>query len=267
MTRATLRSHAILGVVALFCLFPVYWLLATSLRRPGDIYSLAPFPWPLTFENYAGAADKADVPGLLINTTFTAVSSTAIQLFIAILSAYGFAMHQFRFKRVLYLAFIATWLIPFQVTMLPNYLLLHQLGLLNTLAGVVLPTMCSVLAVLMLRQHLDSFPKELVAAAKMDGLSSWRTLWQVVVPNLRPALAALSILLFINSWNEYFWPAVVLQQRNAVLQLGLRSFMSAEGNDWGPMMALAAMSCLPVFLLYLAMQRRVVSAFVRSGLK
>ena len=266
MTKS-LRSHLILAAVSLFCVFPIYWLVATSVRRPGDMYSQTPFPWPITFGNYSDAFHKAKVVDLLINTATVAVASTVIQLLVALLTAYGFAMHQFRFKNLLYLAFVATWLIPFQVTMLPNYLLLHSLGFLNTLTGVVLPTMCSVLAVLMLRQHLDSFPKELVAAAKMDGLSSWRILWTVVVPNLRPALTALSILLFINSWNEYFWPSVVLQQRNAVLQLGLRSFMTAEGNDWGPMMALAAMSCVPVFLIYLAMQRRVVNAFVRSGLK
>jgi ABC-type glycerol-3-phosphate transport system permease component len=168
---------------------------------------------------------------------------------------------------VLFLAFVGTWLVPFQVTMLPNYVLLFQLGLLNTLAGVVIPNLCSALGVLMLRQHLDGFPKELLEASKMDGRSSWTTLWTVVVPNLRPALAALAILLFVNAWNEYFWPAMVLQRSNAVVQLGLRSFMGTEGNDWGPLMAVAGLACLPVFALYLVLQRHIVNAFVRSGLK
>ncbi|WMN01913.1 carbohydrate ABC transporter permease [Rhodococcus erythropolis] len=262
-----IRGHAVLIVISLVCAFPIYWLFATSLREPGDVGSLTPVPWPLSIGNYTDAAAKVDIVGLLINTFGVAFTSATAQLLIALLASYAFAIYKFRFQKILYLAFVGTWLVPFQVTMLPNYVLLYQLGLINTLAGVVVPTLCSALGVLMLRQHMTSFPKELVAAARMDGRSSWSILWTVVVPNLRPALAALAILLFINSWNEYFWPAVVLQRSNSVLQLGLRSFMGTEGNDWGPMMAVAGMACLPVFLLYIVLQRHIVNAFVRSGLK
>ena len=261
------RGHVVLALLGLLCTFPIYWLYATSLRRPGDIYSLSPLPWPLSLENYTDAARKVDVLGLLGNTTLVALLTAAGQLLTGLLAAYAFAAWRFRFSRLLYLAFVGTWLVPFQVTMLPNYVLLSQLGLLNTLAGVVIPTLCSALGVLMLRQHLAGFPKELLEASTMDGRSSWTTLWTVVVPNLRPALDALGILLFVNAWNEYYWPAMVLQRSNAVLQLGLRSFMGTEGDDWGPLMALAGLACLPVFALYLVLQRHIVNAFVRSGLK
>ncbi|AFU01282.1 carbohydrate ABC transporter permease [Nocardia brasiliensis] len=263
----TAGSHVLLAVTAVVCVFPIYWLFATSLRRPEDVTSLSPIPWPISFANYTDAADKVDVVGLIGNTFFIAALSAAGQLLVALLASYAFAMYTFPLQKLLYLAFVGTWLVPFQVTMLPNYVLLTQLGLINSLIGVVLPTLCSALAVLMLRQHMASFPKELVAAAKIDGRSSWSILWTVVVPNLRPALAALGILLFINAWNEYFWPAVVLRQSNSVLQLGLRSFMGTEGDQWGPMMALASLACLPVLLMYLLLQRHIVNAFVRSGLK
>lgn len=263
----TAGSHLLLAVTAVLCAFPIYWLFATSLRRPEDVTSLSPIPWPISFANYADAADKVDVVGLIGNTFFVAVLSAAGQLLIALLASYAFAMYTFPFQKLLYLAFVGTWLVPFQVTMLPNYVLLNNLGLINSLIGVVLPTLCSALAVLLLRQHMASFPKELVAAAKIDGRSSWSILWTVVVPNLRPALAALGILLFINAWNEYFWPAVVLRRSNSVLQLGLRSFMGTEGDQWGPMMAVASLACLPVLLMYLLLQRHIVNAFVRSGLK
>ncbi|HEY9314481.1 carbohydrate ABC transporter permease [Williamsia sp.] len=264
---ARIRNHLTLAITAAACLFPIYWLVATSLRRPGDVGSLTPVPWPLSVENYSEAAGKVDVVRLMINTSGVALASTCGQMLIAILASYAFAMYRFRFQRVLYLAFVGTWLVPYQVTMLPNYVLLDQLGLLNTLAGVVLPTLSSALAVLMMRTYMAGFPKELIEAARADGRSSWSILWTVVVPNLRPALAALAILLFINSWNEYFWPAVVLQQGNDVLQLGLRSFMGTEGDQWGPMMALAGLACLPIFALYVVLQRHIVNAFVRSGLK
>ncbi|MEW1740630.1 carbohydrate ABC transporter permease [Nocardia beijingensis] len=270
MTIDRLRSagsHLLLAATAVLCAFPIYWLFATSLRRPEDVTSMSPIPWPISFANYADAADKVDVVGLIGNTFFVAALSAAGQLLIALLASYAFAMYTFPLQKLLYLAFVGTWLVPFQVTMLPNYVLLTRLGLINSLIGVVLPTLCSALAVLLLRQHMASFPKELVAAAKIDGRSSWSILWTVVVPNLRPALAALGILLFINAWNEYFWPAVVLRQSNSVLQLGLRSFMGTEGDQWGPMMALASLACLPVLLMYLLLQRHIVNAFVRSGLK
>ncbi|GAC68677.1 carbohydrate ABC transporter permease [Gordonia soli] len=260
-------SHLTLAGIAVICVFPIYWLIATSLRRPDDVGSLQPVPWPLSVENYGQAAGAVHVGSLLVNTTAVATASTIGQLVIALLASYAFAVYDFPLKRLLYLAFVGTWLVPYQVTMLPNYVLLEQLGLLNTLAGVVMPTLSSALAVLMLRAHIDGFPRELIEAARVEGRSSWSILWAVVVPNVRPALAALAILLFINSWNDYFWPAVVLRSGNDVVQLGLRSFMSAEGDQWGPMMALAGLTCLPVFVIYVVLQRHVVNAFARSGLK
>ncbi|WKY49526.1 carbohydrate ABC transporter permease [Nocardia seriolae] len=260
-------GHALLAGTSLLCVFPIYWLFATALRRPEDVGSLSPLPWPISLSNFSDAARQVDITGLVVNTFAMAALSAVGQLLSALLAAYAFAMYTFRFQRLLFLAFVGTWLVPFQVTMLPNYILLTRLGLLDTIVGVVLPTLCSALAVLLLRQHMAAFPKELVAAARIDGRGSWSILWTVVVPNLRPALAALGILLFINAWNEYFWPAVVLRRSNGVLQLGLRSFMGTEGDQWGPMMAVAGLACLPVLLLYLVLRRHIVNAFVRSGLK
>ncbi|MDA3648396.1 carbohydrate ABC transporter permease [Saccharopolyspora indica] len=266
------RSRAILGNVLLgamgvLCVLPIYWMYATSLRAPGDVLSLSPLPWPMSVENYTDAWHKIPIGRMLWNTFAVALVTALGQLLTGLFAAYAFAVWEFRAKQFLYLLFVGTWLVPFQVAMLPNYVLLFQLGVLNTIAGVIVPSLCSALSVLMLRQHLRSFPKELLDAAKMDGRSSWATLWTVVVPNLRPALAALGILLFVQAWNEYFWPALVLQRTNAMVQLGIRSFMGTEGNDWGPLMATAGLACLPVFAIYLVLQRQVVNAFVRSGLK
>lgn len=263
----TVVGHLTLGVLGVLCAFPIYWLYATSLRAPNDIYSLSVLPWPLSGQSYVYAFRVLDIGGLLFNTTMMAVLIALGQLLTGLLAGYAFAAWDFRGKNLLYLLFVATWLVPFQVTMIPNYVLLSQLGVLNSIAGVVLPSLCSALGVIMLRQHVQGFPKELLEAARLDGRGSWTTLWTVVVPNLRPALAALGILLFVNAWNEYFWPALVLQRANSVLQLGLRSFMGNEGNDWGPLMATAGMACLPVLLLYLVLQRQIVNGFVRSGLK
>lgn len=260
-------SHTVLLVLGILCVIPLYWMYATSFRRPGDVYSLSPLPWPLSIEHYTDAWAKLPIGSLLLNTFVVASASAFGQLLTGLLAAYALGAFSFPGQRLLYLAFVGTWLIPFQVTMLPNYVLLFQLGVLNTLAGVILPTLCSALGVLLLRQHMRGFPKELLDSARMDGRSSWNTLWTVVVPSMRPALAALSIVLFVTAWNEYFWPALVLQRSNSVVQLGIRSFMGTEGYDWGPLMATAGLTCLPVFALYLVLRRQIVNAFVRSGLK
>lgn len=263
----TVVGHLVLGVLGVACVVPIYWLYATSLRAPEDVYSLSPFPWPLSVASYGEAWEAVDMPRLLLNTTVMAAMIALGQLLTGLLAGYAFAAWRFRFQNALYLVFVATWLVPFQVTMLPNYVLLNQLGTLNTVVGVIIPNLCSALAVIMLRSHVRSVPFELLEAARMDGRNAWSTLWTVVVPNLGPALAALGVLLFVNAWNEYFWPALVLQRTNAVLQLGLRSFMGTEGNNWGPLMATAGLACLPVLVLYLVLQRRIVDGFVRSGLK
>jgi sn-glycerol 3-phosphate transport system permease protein len=196
-----------------------------------------------------------------------ATGVAAGQLFTALLAAYAFGRWRFPGDRLLFVVFIATWLVPFQVTMIPNYVLLSNLGWLNTLAGVIVPQLAAAFAVLLLRQHMRSFPRELLDAARMDGRGSWSTLWTVVVPNLRAPLAALAILLFVTAWNEYFWPLLVLTEPSSVVQIGLQSFLGETGNDYGALMAAAGALSLPIFALYLALQRHVIDAFVRSGLK
>jgi len=260
-------GHVILAVIALASIFPVYWLFATAFRRPEDQLSQSPIPWPPSVENFARVWEQLPMASMLGNTFVMALVICLGQLLVAIFASYAFAMWTFPGKKLLYLLFVGSWLVPFQVTMIPNYLLVAQLGLMGTIAGVVIPQLCSAFAVLLLRQHLQAFPRDLVDAARIDGRTSWGTLWRVVLPNLRPALAALGIMLFISAWNEYLWPVLILRQTDAVLQVGVRSFLTAEGNDWGAVMAAAGIACLPIFLIYIALQRYVVDAFIRSGLK
>jgi ABC-type glycerol-3-phosphate transport system permease component len=262
-----LLTHAPMVLLSLVSLFPVYWMYASSVRRPGDVYSQSPLPWPLDFSNYRTVWHSLPLTSLFLNTLAMALFTAAGQLLVCLLAGYAFAAYRFWGRQLLFLMFVGVWLVPFQVTMIPNYLLLSQWGLLNTIAGVIVPNLCSALAVLLLRQHMQAFPRELLEASRMDGRSSWSTLWTVVVPNQRPALASLSIQLFISAWNDYFWPALVLPRANSVIQLGIRGFLTDEGNDWGAVMAASGLACLPIFALYLVLQRQVVNAFVRSGLR
>ncbi|MEV7474277.1 carbohydrate ABC transporter permease [Pseudarthrobacter oxydans] len=260
-------SHAPLIVLAFISIYPVYWMFVTALRPASDALSTNPLPGPFSFENFSYVLQTIPIAGMLGNTFAMSFILAAAQLLVAVLASYGFARWDFLGKKTLYLLFVGSWLVPFQVTMIPNYVLVSQMGLLNTITGVVLPQLCSAFAVMMLRQHLEAFPKELLDASQMDGRPSWRTLWEVVIPNLRPALAALGIMLFISAWNEYLWPALIMQKSDALIQVGIRGFLGAEGNNWGAIMAASSLACLPIFLIYIFLQRYVVDAFVRSGLK
>lgn len=261
-------AHGILIVLCLITVFPLYWMLNTSLKSTSEIYTLSPVPLRPTLEHYASVWTTIPLARMLLNTFVMAGLVTIVQLLTSILAAYAFACWSFPGNRALYALFVATWLVPFQVTMIPNYILLARLGWLNTLAALVVPQLATAFAVLLLRQHMKGFPRELIDAARIDGATSWHVLWRLIVPNLRAPLAALAILLFISAWNEYFWPILVIREiENSVIQVGLQMFLTEEGDLWGPLMAATTLATLPILALYLVLQRQVIDAFVRSGLR
>jgi len=263
---ATVVSHLVMIVLGLFALVPVFWMLFGSLRSPADIFAGTP-PIHPDLANYRDALSTLPWNQLVFNTVAMAVGVSLGQLLTGLLAAYAFSCWKFRGERALFLLIVATWLVPLQVTILPNYVLLARLGLLNSVAGVILPQISSAFAVLLLRQHIKGFPGELLEAARLDGRSSWSILWRVIVPSLGPALAALEILLFVNAWNEYFWPLIVFNEPGSVLQIGIANLLNADAADYGGLMAASSLATLPILLLYLLLRRRVVNAFARSGMR
>lgn len=265
--RIRWTGHMTLGLVALFCIFPIAWMFFTSFRPPNDFFTSGLIPKGFSLSNYSDAIHGLPIWMLLEHTVIIAVSVSVGSLLIALFAAYAFARFDFRGQNLLFLLFLGSWLVPFQVTMLPNYVLLFHLGLLNSLVGIIVPQLSSAFAVMLLRQHLKAFPTELFEAARLDDLSAWKTLWKVVVPNLGPALAALEILLFVSVWNEYFWPLLVYRTPNSVIQLGIQGFLNSVAVNYGALMAASSLATLPILGLYALLQRRLINAFVRSGLK
>jgi sn-glycerol 3-phosphate transport system permease protein len=266
---ARIIGHTVLLIVSFVSIFPIYWLFATALRRAGDVGKNTIFPWPISLENFRTVFDSLPIFSMVGHTFLMALAVASCQMILAIFAAYGFAMWEFPGKNILFLVFLGSWLVPFQVTMIPNYVTISHWGLLDTVLGVILPSMGSAFAVMLMRQHMTAFPRELVDAAHMDGRNNWGILWRIVLPNMRPALAALGIMLFIEAWNNYMWPSIVLQHKpNELLQMGLRAFIGGDqGTNWGATMAAAGLACVPIFLIYIFLQRYIVDAFVRSGLR
>jgi ABC-type glycerol-3-phosphate transport system permease component len=256
-----------LGAVAMISVFPIVWMFVTSFRPPNDLFSSGLLPSGFSTANYSAAVQAIPIGLLFEHTVIVSLGVSLGQLFLALLASYAFARFRFRGQNLLFLVFIFSWLVPFQVTMLPNYVLLYHLGLINTLTGIIVPQLSSAFAVLLLRQHLKGFPSELLEASRLEGQSAWAALWRVVVPNLSPALAALGILLFVSAWNEYFWPLLVYRNPNSVIQLGIQGFLNSVAVNYGALMAASALATIPIFAIYALLQRRLVNAFVRSGLR
>jgi ABC-type glycerol-3-phosphate transport system permease component len=258
----------VLLAVCAVTLVPFYWMFATSLKPANEIFNLSPLPLHPTFSNYAYVWRAIPIGAMLATTLSNAVLQMLGQLLLAILTAYAFARWRFRGDTLLFLVLVGTWLVPFQVTMIPNYVLLSRLGWLDSLAALVIPHLASAFGIILLRQYMKGFPRELIDAAHLDGASSWSILWRVVVPNLRAPLAAVAVLSFITTWNEYFWPLLVTSKMDrTVLQVGLQMFLTTEGDQWGGLMAGASLTTIPLLAIYLILQRQVVDAFVRSGLR
>ncbi|MGV8855653.1 MAG: carbohydrate ABC transporter permease [Devosia sp.] len=261
-------GHLLLVLLSLVCLFPVYWMVATSLRPANAIFESSLWPSSMSLDNYIYALNAIPILRMLGNTLLIAVVVTIIQLFTGLLAAYAFARWRFPFDKLVYTGVALTWLVPFQVVMIPNYLLVAKLGLLDSITALILPHFASALAILLLAQAMRSFPREVIEAARMDGARSWRILWEVMMPNLRGTIASLAILIFISTWNEYFWPLLLSRTaENTVVQIGIQMFMTAEGNQWGPLMAASTMASLPVLIIYVVLQRQVIQSFMKSGIR
>lgn len=263
-----IAGHTVLIILSIVSIFPVYWMFISSLRPPNEIYETGLLPTTPSLENYAFVLDSIPIVRMLVNTVVVSFVVTIAQLFTAILAAFAFARWRFPGDRFVYGLMALTWLVPFQVTMIPNYVLIADLNLLDTLTALIIPHLASAFAVMLLFQAMKSFPKEVIEAARMDGAGSWSILWGIIVPNLRASIASLAILLFISTWNEYFWPLLLSRSaENTVVQIGLQMFLTQEGNLWGPLMAASTLACLPILALYLVLQRQVIDSFMKSGLR
>lgn len=267
--RATTAiAHLVMVILSIFCLFPVYWMVVSSLRPPNEIYDTSLWPTGASLDNYVYALKAIPIVRMLGNTLVVSTVVTIAQLFTGLLAAYAFARWRFRGDKFVYTLVALTWLVPFQVVMIPDYLLVSNLGLLDSLSALILPHLAGALAILMLAQAMRSFPREVIEAARMDGARSWRILWEVIMPNLRGTIASLAILVFISTWNEYFWPLLLSRSpENSVIQIGIQMFMTSEGTAWGPLMAASTMASLPILFIYIVLQRQVVQSFMKSGIR
>ncbi|WP_080832180.1 carbohydrate ABC transporter permease [Cohnella massiliensis] len=261
-------QHGLLILMCLIAVFPLYWMVNSSFKNESEIFTSSLVPSSPVLSNYTYAFEQMPIFRMMFNSFGVAILMTALQLITGLLAAYALVRWRFRGQLLIFSVLSLTWLIPFQAVMIPNYVLVNQMGMNESLLGIVLPFTVSTFAILSLYQSFQSFPKVLIEAASIDGLSDFNILVKLILPNIKSSVASLGIILFINGWNEYLWPMLVTKKmENAPLQIGLKLFVNSDTNMWGSLMAATTVSCLPILIIYLILQRQIVDSFVRFGIK
>ena len=267
----TLVIYAILGAIAIVMLFPLLWLISTSLKSPTEnIWQSLPqlLPSQPTLDNFSQVWQSLPFGTYLYNSILVSVLTVGLNLLFCSLAAYPLARLSFVGRNGIFIAIVATIMIPFQIVMIPLYILTVQLGLRNSYLGVIFPSLASAFGIFLLRQALITVPKEIEEAARLDGTSELGLWWYVMLPAIRPALITLAIFVFIGAWSDFLWPLIVIQDESLyTLPLGVAKLAGTFSLDWRLVAAGSVISITPVLVLFIFLQKYIVPTDTASGVK
>ncbi|MEO8609523.1 MAG: carbohydrate ABC transporter permease [Chloroflexota bacterium] len=267
-----LTLHIVLIIGACIMILPFLWMLSTSLKTQTDVMREFPprlIPSTFMISNYSTALTSLPFGRFYINSLIVAGSVTIFQLFTSSLAAYAFARLRFKGRNMLFFLYLIGLMIPFPVLLLPNFLIIRQLGWFNTYFALIVPPAFSAFTIFLMRQYYRGLPIEYDDAARMDGASSLRIWWNIMLPNSKPILAALAVFTFLGQWNDFLWPLVVTNTQSMwTLPIGLSSFQGQYSVRWELLMAASVVALVPVIIIYLFAQNWIIQGLaVSSGLK
>ncbi|WP_033374374.1 carbohydrate ABC transporter permease [Spirulina subsalsa] len=267
----TVRTYLLLSGIAIAMLFPLLWLVSTAFKSPTE--PIFGFPPPLipqnpTLRNFQIVWETYPFATYLLNSVVVAVLTVALNLLFCSLAAYPLARLEFKGRDFIFALIVSTIMIPFQIVMIPLFILTVQLGLRNTYLGIIFPSIASAFGIFLLRQAFQGVPKELEEAARIDGTSELGIWWHVMIPAVRPALVTLAIFVFIGSWSDFLWPLIVIDQPDYyTLPLGVATLAGTFSLDWRLMAAGSVISIVPVLLVFVFAQRYIIPTDAGSGVK
>lgn len=257
-----------LSLAAILSFFPFYAMVVLSLK-PGKVVELpgSLLPWNLSFDSYAQVLGGQNLLGWLGNTLVYSLVSVVAVLFLSALAGYAFAKKRFAGKEVMFWSFLAMVMVPFHVTLIPTFILMANLGGVDTYWGLILPTLANAQAVFLMRQFIEGLPDELFEAARIDGAGEFRIFLRIVLPLCKPILATLGIFVFLWHWNDFLWP-LIIGKSNAMftLTVGISS-LQQQNVPLSTMLAGSVVALLPIFLAYLVAQRYVQEGVTGTGIK
>jgi multiple sugar transport system permease protein len=264
-----LALHAFLLAGSVLMLLPFAWMLSTSLKTPPETFTYPPIwiPKTIAWDNYARTIAAMPFGRFYLNSLIVTVSVTVLQIVTSSLAAFAFARLRFRGRNGLFLLYLATLMIPFQVTMIPNFIVVRLLGWYDTYQALILPPAFSAFSTFLLRQYFMGIPFDLDEAARIDGASSFRIWWSVILPLSGPVLAALAIFVSLNTWNDFLWPLIVTNSPEMrTLPVGLSTFQGQFKVEWNLLMAGSVIAMLPVLAVYIIAQRWFIRGITLSGM-
>lgn len=256
--------------LSIFMLVPFYWMVISSLKLNKDVFSIPMKWWPDEFhwENYKLIWEKLPLLTFFLNTAKLTLITTVIQLCTSCFAAYGFTKTKFKGRDLIFLMYVTTIAVPWQVYMIPQFILISKMGLTDTHLGLILMQAFSAFGVFLIRQFYISIPDELCEAARIDGLNEFGIFRKIVFPLGKPAMATLTIFTFTNVWNDFMGPLIYLKSQNLkTIQLGIRMFISQYGADYAWIMAASVCSLIPVVIVFLSFQKFFVEGVAASGIK
>lgn len=268
--RATVLAHALLFIGAVLMLVPLIWTLSTSLKLPGSEFNI-PVRWiPETwhFENYLEVARRVPLPRWFFNSLVVALAATVGQMLTGSMAGYAFARLHFKGRDTTFLLFLATMMIPPQVTIIPLFIIVRAFGWYDTFPGLIVPGLFGAFSVFIMRQFFLTIPGELEDAARIDGANHWQIYWRVMLPLSGPALATLGTFTFMSFWNSFLYPLVITRSEEMrTLPVGLSVFRNTFVTEWTLLTAGLIMSLIPVIIAFLLGQRYFVRGITMTGIK
>lgn len=263
--------YIILILLALIMVVPFLWMLSASIKSDREVFQMNPFVWiPQNpkWSNYTDIWTKIPMAKFVQNTVFLTLVVTLLQLLTSSFAAYSFAKLNFRHKNALFLAYIATIAMPWQVYMVPQFIMMRKMGMNDKLLAIICLQAFSAFGVFMMKQFYEDIPDDLCEAARIDGMNEYRIYASIMLPLSKPALSTLTIFTFVATWNDYLGPLIYLKsQEKKTIQLGLKMFISQYSSDYGLIMAGSVLSLIPVIIVFLTLQKYFVEGVASTGLK
>jgi multiple sugar transport system permease protein len=262
--------YGLLGVMAVVTAAPLVWMVAASFMASGEAST---FPPPLlsshpTLAQYTTLFERLNLTRAIVNTAVLALAVTGVSLLINSMAGYAFAKYRFRGRDSVFRLLVTSMVIPAQVTMLPLFLMLNRLGLINTYFGVIIPGMASIYGIFLIRQYAMSIPDSLLEAARIDGAGDFRIYWTIVLPLCKPILITVALFTFMGTWNDFLWPLIVMTDDSMyTLPVALAGLSGEHVQDTELMMAGAVLTVLPVLVVFMAMQKYYIGGIMAGGTK
>ncbi len=270
LRRSLLFNYLILGAGAILMVVPFIWMISTSFKPQAETVSFPPrlFPINPTISNYIDVFDRANMGRLYWNTIFISVIKTVFNIYTSALLGYIFGKFVFRGRDIIFYILLSTWIIPFEVYLIPLYLMIVQVGWADTYTALIVPEIFTIYAMFMFRQFMYTIPTELIDAARIDGAGEWYIFHRIIIPLSRAALFTLIAFYFMWNWNDFLWPLVVISSHDKyVITVGLATFVGEFWNQYGVIMAGASLAIIPILALFIAVQRFIIEGVVLTGLK